>query len=222
MLIVYTFAFGIVFKAKWGVANEGHFDYATILFASLIVFNIFSETIRDSPTAITNNAGYVKKVVFPLEILPIVTLIAALVNSATSFIVMLLIMLLIGVPVHITILFFPIVIFPLVLTTLGLSFILSSIGVFLRDISHLVNHIVTVLMFTSPIFFPLDRIPMNYKKFVFLNPIGLIVEESRKVLIMGYDPDWQIVGFSTLFGVFLLFFGFYIFQKLRKGFADVL
>lgn len=222
MLIVYTFAFSVVFKSRWGLNNEGHFDFALILFVSLIVFNIFSETVKDAPTIITSNASYVKKVVFPLEILPVVSLITALINAGTSFAVMFVLMVLLGNPVHLTIIYFPAVVLPLILITLGLSYLLASIGVFLRDISQIVSHLTTILLFTSPIFFSMDRIPEMFRKFAFLNPLGLIVEESRKAVIFGHSPDWKILGYSALFGIFLLWAGFYIFQRLRKGFADVL
>jgi lipopolysaccharide transport system permease protein len=222
MLLVYTFAFSVVFKSKWGLEQEGHFDFAIILFASLIIFNIFAETIRDSPSIIIINSSYVKKVVFPLEILPIINLCAAMINATISLMIMIVMFLLVRKGISFTILYLPLVLIPLLLITLGFSYILSAIGVFLRDINQIVTHALTVLLFTSPIFFSIDRVPIMFKKFIYLNPIALIIEEARKIIIFGIEPNFIILASTTLVGFLSLCIGFFIFQKLRNGFADVL
>ncbi|MDX1959921.1 MAG: ABC transporter permease [Leptospiraceae bacterium] len=222
MLTVYTFAFSVVFKSKWGLEQEGHFDFALILFASLIVFNIFGESVKESSIIITNNASYVKKVIFPLELLPIINLLSTLVNAGTSLIIMIVMFLLLRHEIPFTIVFFPLVVIPLIFISTGISYLLASLGVFIRDIGQVVSHIVTILLFTSPIFFSIDRVPELFKKFIFLNPIGLLVEEARKVLVFGKHPDWIILGIYTIAGYLVLSIGYFVFQKLRKGFADVL
>ena len=133
MLIIYTFVFSVVFKARWGTGGESRFEFALILFAGLIVYNLFAECLTRAPALIVGNVNYVKKVVFPLEILPLVVMVAALFHSIVSLSVLLIFFVLASASLHWTIVFAPLVILPLLLTTIGLSWILASLGVFLRD-----------------------------------------------------------------------------------------
>lgn len=222
MLTIYTFVFSVVFKARWNEGSDSKTEFALVLFAGLIIFNLVSECINKSPVLILANVNYVKKVIFPLEILPVISLGAALFHTLISLVVWLLAYsIFFGIP-HLTVLLAPLVIFPLLFFILGVSWILAALGVYVRDISQFVGMAMTVLMFLSPIFYPITAIPEKYRFFIELNPISPAIEQIREVLFFGVIPDiraWLIYFSASLIVAFL---GFIWFQKTRKGFADVL
>lgn len=222
MLAIYTFIFSVVFKTRWSGGGESKIEFALVLFCGLIVFSLFSECFNRSPSLIIANVNYVKKVVFPLEILPWVALGSALFHTMISFGVWLLgYLLFFGFP-HITILLFPLVILPLLLFIMGISWSLASLGVYLRDVSQFSAIATTVLMFLSPIFFPLSALPEKYRNLLMLNPLAAPIEDTRSVMFWGKIPDMN-VWLMYLVGSFLIaWLGFFWFQKTRKGFADVL
>jgi lipopolysaccharide transport system permease protein len=163
MLAVYTFVFSVVFKARWSGGGDSKTEFALVLFAGMIVFSLFSECVNRAPNLILSNANYVKKVVFPLEILPIVNIGAALFHLLISLIVWLIFYIIFfGIP-QLTLLLFPVVLLPLILFTLGISWILASLGVYLRDVGQIVGVITTALMFLSPIFYPVTALPKEYQ-----------------------------------------------------------
>ena len=222
LLSIYTFAFSIVMKTKWGVKDEGHFDFALILFASLTIFNLFSEIIKESPMLVVSQPNFVKKVIFPLEILPIVSSLAALINLFISLVLFCIFYFITHFTLSYTLIYIPLVLFPLILISLGLSFLLASLGVFIRDIGYFMNHIITILLFTSPVFFSLESVPEKFKLIMSLNPIAYLLEDARSVMVFNKNPNWSILITYIILGFIILQFGFFCFQKLRKGFADVL
>lgn len=222
MLAIYTFVFSFVFKARWGLEHSNRYEFALVLFAGLIVYNLFSECISHAPGLILNNVNYVKKVVFPLEILPWVTLGSALFHAFISLLVLLLFLLIIDHDFSFTILFLPLIIFPFLLLIMGLSWFLASIGVFVRDINQVMNMLLTILLFMIPIFYPLSSLPDSVSNYLFLNPITLIVEQVRAVLIWGKQPNWIYLGYYSIAALFIFWSGWGWFNKTRKGFADVL
>lgn len=222
MLLVYTFFFSIVFKARWGGEGESKAEFALVLFVGLIVFNLFAECINRAPGIILANANYVKKVIFPLEILPMVNLGAACFHMLISFFVWLLCYcIFFGIPAS-TVLLFPIILLPFLLLILGISWFLASLGVYLRDVSQVTGLAVTALMFVSPIFFPITSLPEQYQRILMFNPLTLEIEMMRGALILGKAPDWlnyfQYLAITSL----IASIGFAWFQKTRKGFADVI
>lgn len=222
MLAVYTFVFSVIFKARWNVESDSRTEFALVLFAGLIVFNLFSETIIRAPSLVLNNPNYVKKVVFPLEILPMITLLSALFHGMISLGVWIIAYLtFFGFP-HATALYMPLVIFPFLLFILGLTWGLASLGVFLRDVSQFIGTILTMLMFMSPIFYPVTALPEEFRQWLYFNPLTPFVEEARKVLYWGKLPNFSLLGIMTLMSAFIAWLGFAWFQKTRKGFADVL
>jgi lipopolysaccharide transport system permease protein len=222
MLIVYTFVFSVVFKARWSGGSDSKTEFALILFSGLIVYTLFAECVNRAPSLILGNVNYVKKVVFPLEIFPIIIIFAALFHLLISLLVWLIFyVIFFGVP-HPTIILLPIVLLPLALFTMGMSWALASLGVYLRDISQIVGVLTTALMFLSPIFYPISALPVEFQTIIHLNPLTLVIESTREVLVWGNTPDvdlWLIqLGLSSA----IAWFGFAWFQKTRKGFADVL
>ena len=222
MLSVYTFIFSVVFKARWHGGSGSKTEFALILFAGLIVFNLFAECFGRAPSLIISNVNYVKKVVFPLEILPWVALGSAMFHALISLGVWLIAyLLLFGIP-HWTVLLMPFVLFPLAVFIMGMSWALSSLGVYLRDVSQFVGIITTVMMFLSPIFYPVNALPEKYRHFLLLNPLGPAIEQVREVLFWGRVPRLTEYGLYLVGMTLIAWLGFAWFQKTRKGFADVL
>ena len=223
MLLVYTFVFSVVFKARWGIgAQESRIDFAIILFVGMIIHGLFAECLNSAPGLVVSNTNYVKKVVFPLEVLPWVAMGSALFHAFISLAVWGGFYLIAFAKIHWTAIFFPIVIFPLILTSMGLAWILTSLGVFVRDIAQVIGIVTTVLMFLSPIFYPISALPEEYQKLLQINPLTFMIEEARAVLIWGRMPDWWGWALYLVASVVIACAGFWWFQKTRKGFADVL
>ncbi len=222
MLAIFTFVFTVVFEARWGIERESGSQFAVILFAGLIVHAFFSETLTRAPGVILGNANYVKKVVFPLEILPIVTLGGALFHAFVSLFILLVAFVLLNGYLHWTVVLIPVVLFPLFVLSLGAGWILASLGVYVRDIGQVTGVLSTALLFLSPIFFPINALPEPLQPWMHLNPLTFIIEQAREVLIWGRLPNWQGLGAYLLGSVAVAWLGFFWFQKTRKGFADVL
>lgn len=221
MLAVYTFFFSVIFKARWSAGSDSKTEFALVLFAGLLVFNLFAECLGRAPSLILANVNYVKKVIFPLEVLPWVSLGSAIFHTLISFCVWLVFYLVFfGVP-HLTLLLFPVVLIPLVLFTMGLSWLLASLGVYLRDVGQIISIAITVLMFLSPIFYPASALPAEYRFLLQINPLTSVIELVRDVLIWGKLPDWTTLGIATMVSGVIAWLGFAWFQKTRKGFADV-
>lgn len=226
MLSIYTFVFSVVFKVRLEPQN-GHlyddkFAFAILLFIGLILFNLFSECLSRAPGLILANVNYVKKVIFPLEILPLVSLGSALFHAGISFLVLFAFLLIMKHPIAWTVIYLPIVLLPLVLFTVGLSWILASLGVFVRDIGQFIGLILTMLLFLSPIFYPASALPESIRDYLFLNPLTLVIEQARAVILHGQPPDWSSLALYYLLALFIAGFGLAWFKKMRKGFADVL
>ncbi len=223
MLMVYTFVFSVVFKARWGAGgSDSKTEFALVLFAGLMVFNLFAECISKAPGLILANANYVKKVVFPLEILPWVSMGSAIFHFLVSLGVWLVAYLLFfGLP-YWQILLLPIVLLPLVLFVMGLSWALASLGVYLRDIAQVIGVLITTLMFLTPIFYPASSLPPAYQTLIFLNPLTAPIEMVRDLMYWGKLPNVMLLATSALGALACSCLGFAWFQKTRKGFADVL
>lgn len=222
MLSVYTFVFSVVFKARWNGATESKSEFAIVLFAGMIVYSLFAETINRAPALIVSNVNYVKKVVFPLEILPLVALGSALFHTAVSTLVWMLFYGAIHGSLHWTSVFFPLILLPLVMFTLGLSWFLASLGVYLRDVAQTVSIFTSIMMFLSPVFFSIASVPESIRPFMNANPLTFIIEQGRDVLIWGNTPAWPAYILFSLAGITTAWLGFAWFQKTRKGFSDVL
>ncbi|MGR2768016.1 ABC transporter permease [Photobacterium ganghwense] len=223
MLAVYTFVFSVVFNTKWGegaTGNKG--EFALLLFSGLIIFNYFSEVVNRAPSLILSHSNYVKKVVFPLEVLPWVSALSALFNFFTSLLVWIVFYLYINGLPHITAIELPLILIPLVLLVLGISWFLSALGVYLRDIGQLIGIALTMVMFLSPIFYPLSALPIEYRSYLELNPIAPLIEAIRNIMYLGQSLNMIDYIFYTVYSFVIALLGFVFFQKTRKGFADVL
>lgn len=222
MLAVYTFVFGIIFENRWQGASESKLELAAILFSGLLVFNFFAECVNRSPQLMLENSNYVKRVVFPLNILPIVVMGSALFHAAMSVAVLFVFMAISMGTLPWTIIFLPLVFTPLVLLVLGITWALSALGVYFRDIQHGIGVLLSALLFLSPIFYPMSALPLSVQPYIFVNPMAFIIEQVRSVVIWGSLPDWSGLVLYTGIASFVAWLGFVSFERTRTGFADVL
>lgn len=220
MLAVYTIAFGMILKARWGFSGST-VDYALMLFAGLIVFNLFSEILTKSTMLIIGQPNFVKKVVFPLELLPVITVFTALVHAFIGIVVWLLgYQLLVGTP-KLTIFFVPLILLCFLPVLLGVGWLLSSIGVIFRDISQITGMLNHVLLFLTPIFFSIDAAPPMLQKFLLLNPLTFIVEQFRLVLFYGEIPMFKGLTIYCMLATLFAWVSFVLFSRLRPYFANM-
>lgn len=223
MLAIYTFVFSEIFRMRWGAGLDHPLDFALMLFTGMIMFGFISELITRAPTLVTGNPNLVKKILFPLEILAPVALISGMFQLIVGLALLLVTYSLSkGTPPPATAFLFPVVAVPMFLLTLGLIWFVSSLGVFIRDISQMVGPILMMAMFLSPIFYPITAIPERFRPFFYLNPLTFLVEQARNVLIIGTTPDWGQLAVFCGFSVLVCYLGFVWFQFTRRGFADVL
>jgi len=221
--MVYTFVFSVVFKARWGAGGEESKTlFAVVLFVGMIVHGLFAEVLNRAPSLILANVNYVKKVIFPLEILPVISMGVALFHTFVSLLVLLVAFFLFNGYLNWTALFFPLVFFPLVIFTLGLAWMLASLGVFLRDVGQTIGIVTMVMMFLSPVFYPVTALPEQFRPWLMANPLTFIIEQARAVLIWGQLPEWSGLTIYTFVAIAFACAGYAWFQKTRKGFADVL
>lgn len=225
MLALYTFVFSTVFEARWGTGaateSASLLEFALPVFSGLIAFNLFAETANAAPGLILNHTSYVKRVVFPLEVLPVAKFLASAVQAACSVLI-----LLTAVAwdrgASWTWLYIPLMFVPIGLFTIGIAMFLASLGVFIRDIGNVVGVVTTMLMFLSPVFFPLSRLPKSIEPVLWLNPLSPMIENFRHCAVDGLPPDWAAWCVSSLIGLAFMLAGYTWFHKLKSAFADVL
>ena len=222
MLAVYAFVFSVVFQARWSTGGESNTEFVLLLFTGLIVYSLFAECINRAPNLILSRVNYVKKVVFPLEVLSWVSLGVALFQMSMSLSVLLLFCGLSRSSLHWSVILFPLIITPLALVVLGVSWFLASVGVFVRDVGHASGAVTSLMLFLTPVFYPVSALPETYRPLLYLNPLTFIVEQARDVLIAGKSPSWYGLGVYFLCSVVVAWLGLTWFECTRKGFADVL
>jgi lipopolysaccharide transport system permease protein len=222
MLAIYTIVFSVAFKARWGTGEESKVAFAIVLFSGMIVHSFFAECLSRAPSLITSHPHYVKKVVFPLEMLSWMALFSAFLHFLVSFSVLLGFCLAAGVTVHVGVLFTPIIIFPLILMILGFSWIFASLGVYLRDLSQIIGIVTTIALFLAPIFYPIEALPEEYRPLLTWNPIALPVMQLRDLMLWDKPILWDKWATSLGIGLLICQIGYWWFQKSRRGFADVL
>lgn len=222
LLLVYTFVFSEVFNARWGTQVTSKTDFALALFTGITIYNLFSEVVTRSPTLIIAHASYVKKIIFPLETLPAIAIGSASIQMIVSIATIIGINFALNGSFSPAIVALPLILLPYALFIAGLSWLLAALGVYIRDISQSVSLITSVSMFLSPVFYPISALPEKYQPWLHLNPLTLIIEESRKVILWNALPDWISLAKYSVASALLAAFGFFWFQRSRKGFADVL
>lgn len=222
MLAIYTILFNTIFQARWNTGSDSKTEFALVLFIGMIVHGIFAEVLTRVPSVIIANPSYVKKVVFPLEILAWVMMGSNLFHALISLIVWIVFYLIVNLTLQWTVIFLPLVLAPLVLFAMGIAWFLSSLGVYVRDTAQVTGVISTIMLFLSPVFYPVTRLAEPYQTLLYINPLTFIIEQSRDVLMWGRLPDLSGLGIYYVVSVIAAWAGFIWFQKTRRGFADVL
>lgn len=224
MLAVYTFVFGIIFKARWGVdvLDDNRTAFPLIMFCGMTLFNLFSESANSSGNLIISHTSFVKKVIFPLELLPLCTVATAFCFGLAWFLLLLLGAFIFLDSMTWTLILLPLTLIPLLLLTCGISFIIAAFGVYLRDIPQIVAVVTQILFFMTPIFYPVSLVPERLQWVLHINPLTPVVEETRKLLLYGQQPDYLTCLWVFLLSLVIFQLGFACFSKMKKGFADVL
>jgi lipopolysaccharide transport system permease protein len=223
LLAIYTLVFSVVFKARWGTGEpESRTQFAILLFVGMIVHSLFSETLIRAPSLILTNVSYVKKIVFPLEILPVMAMGTSVFHALVSVLVLAGALVLLNGFLPWTAVFLPLVLLPLIVFSLGLAWALASLGVFLRDVAQPIGLAMTILLFASPVFYPVSALPEYVRPWLILNPLTFIIEQARAVLIYGQLPHAAGLLLYSLISLVIAWVGYAWFQKTRKGFANVL
>ncbi|MES2949189.1 MAG: ABC transporter permease [Pseudomonadota bacterium] len=223
MLGVYSFVFVGVFRASWpGSPKGGGLEFALQVFAGLLVFNLFAEVAGKAPNLVVDQPNLVKKVVFPIELLSWVTVLSGLFHLLISVGTLLVVLVLVRGSVPVTALALPLVLLPFLPFLLGLGWFFSAIGVYVRDVGPVMSMVVSLTMFMSPIFYSVASLDAEWRFWMNLNPMTLIIEQVRTVLLQGLWPAWDALGIYALIACLFAVVGATFFQLTRKGFADVL
>lgn len=221
-LLLYTFLFSIVLKVRLGTSGSTS-NYALYLMTGLIPWSAFAESIARSTTVILENPNLVKRVVFPLEILPLVAVISAYLSQMLALGILLVVATIYLGTIHPTILFLPVVSFSLILFSAGLSWLLSSLGVYLRDTKHMISLVLSAWMYATPIVYPVSALPESFRwYFATLNPMYGIVNDFRRIILDGQPPEWSSYALYTSIGIAFWFAGYYFFSKTKKSFIDII
>lgn len=224
LLVVYGFVFSYLFPPRWAATgNAADIPFAILLFAGIMIHQYMAESLMRAPTTILDQTNYVKKVVFPLEILVPTNIGSYLFVFAIQWLLLLITTIFITHEVHFWAFVWPFTVFiPFFLMMVGLSWILAAIGVYIRDISHMMSLIIMVMLFLSPVLYPIDVFPSIIRPLVYLNPQSFPIEQLRQLLIYGQSPDWHGTLIYAGVSLFVFWFGYVFFALFKKGFADVI
>jgi len=221
MIAIFTLIFSGIFKARFG-ASSSQWDYALYLFCGLLPWNAFQESLQLSSSTIVSHANLVKRVVFPLETLPVSICVAALTNQLFGTLVLIIAVIILRREVHATIVFLPLVLLPQLIATCGISWLVASLGVFVRDIVQGIALVLMAWMYLTPIIYPESLVPASYRAMVNLNPFTALIRNYRRFLLEGMAPDWAGLAYFTAFAGLTFLLGYWWFARTRKNFADVI
>lgn len=221
-LSIFTFFFGVIFKMRWAGSDGSLGDLALVLFVGITLYNFLAECLNRAPGLILGHQNYVKNVIFPLEMLPAVMVASAVLTLSATLLIILLLQATVGSGLSWTAVLLPLIVLPLVLVALGLSWFLSALGVYIRDIQQLVVPLVQLLMFISPVFYPISHLPESVRFWLKLNPLSWVIEQTRGMVLFGQLPPWESYLLCLGASLLIALLGAYWFARTRKGFADVL
>jgi lipopolysaccharide transport system permease protein len=222
MLIIYTFVFSEIFKAKWNIDTGNKFEFAMVLFCGLCIYNMFSDVLNRSTSLIEINQNYVKKVVFPIEFMPVVITFSALFNCVISIGVLIAANYILTRHVYLMALFTPLILLPHIIFCIGIAFFMSAISVYLKDMASLASIIAMIGMYISPVFFPLSAVPGKFRFVCMLNPMTYSIENMRNILLYGTMPNLKYFCVTLVASFVIYLVGQWIFMRAKSGFADLL
>ena len=222
MLVVYTIAFGSILKGRWPQAGGTHAEFGLVIFVGIFVHGFFGECFTRAPRLMLENANYVKRVVFPLDILPWTMVLSAVFHLAMNVLVFCLLSLLVYQQLSPLVVLLPLVLAPLLLLTVAVSWVVSSLGVYLRDIAQVAPVVATAMFFLSSAIIPVEAVPEQYRLVFHLNPLTFFIDQARAVALWDRQPDWAGLGLYALGGLAAVFVAHAWFRRTSRGFADVL
>ncbi len=220
-MILYTFVFSMVLKVRFG-DDPSTSSFALYLMAGLLPWSALAEAVSRASKLILESPNLVKRVVFPLEVLPFTLAVSALLSEVVAFALLLGAIVLFTGHLHLTIVFLPLVVLSQFMFIAGVSWMLASMGVFVRDLPHLIALGLSAWMYATPIVYPATSMPKNFQWLLWINPMAGIVGDYRRVLLQGLAPDWISYAGYTAAAVCLWICGFYFFHKTKRSFADVM
>jgi lipopolysaccharide transport system permease protein len=220
-IAIFTFIFAGIFNARFGTRGTP-WDYALYLFCGLLPWTMFQETLQHSSTTIITHANLVKRVVFPLETLPVAQALSSLGNQMFGTLALVVATVIVRHELHLTILWLTALLIPQLLFTLGAAWLVASLGVFLRDIVQGITLLLMAWMYLTPIIYPESIVPERYRPFINLNPFTALVRSYRRIFLEGLAPDWSSLAYFTAAALLLFIFGYWWFAKTRRNFADVI
>jgi lipopolysaccharide transport system permease protein len=221
MIGIFTLIFSGIFGARFGT-DGGHLGFAIYLFCGMLPWIAFSDGVQRAATAIPENVNLVKRVVFPVEALPVNVALSGIVQQLIGTTVLLVAS---GVFLHrlpLTIGLMPVLLIPQLLATIGLGWLMASLGVFIRDMPQFNQLFFSTWMYLTPILYPESQIPPKYQWMIQFNPMAPLVRSYRRVLLEGRVPDWRGLGVTMLFALICFGLGYWWFERTKKAFADVL
>jgi lipopolysaccharide transport system permease protein len=221
MIAIFTFIFAGIFGARFGASGSA-WDFALYLFCGLLPWTAFQETVQHSSQTVVAHANLVKRVVFPLEILPVALALTALATQMFGTLALLFAALIIRGELHATLLWLPVVILPQLIATLGLAWLVASLGVFLRDIVQGIGLLLTAWLYLTPIIYPESVVPERFRPLIRANPFTHLIRSYRRIILEGAMPDWRGLAYFTAFALVCFIFGYWWFARTRKNFADVI
>lgn len=221
MIVIFTIIFSGIFGARFGNA-PGHLSFAVYLFCGMLPWIAFSEGVQRATNSLLDNINLVKRVVFPMEALPVNLALAAVITQLLGTIVLLVTHLLLARQLHVTVLLLPLLLIPQLMATVGLGWLMASLGVFLRDMPQINQLALLAWMYLTPIFFPENLIPPGYDWLIKYNPMAPLIRSYRRILLEGQMPDWRGLSFTLAFAVVCFVIGYWWFQRTKKAFADLL
>jgi lipopolysaccharide transport system permease protein len=222
LMLMYTFVFSVIFQMRWGTGSgESKVIFAQALFTGLLLHTLLADTLSITPNTILANQNLVKKIVFPLEILPVVSVLASFANMLLALLILIVSCYLTGINPGPELLYLPLILLPFLILCLGLAWLLSAFGTYIRDIQVVTTLLSTLLLFSSPVLYPIEVVPEVYRPYMNLNPLTIIISETRAVLLEGGEPNLAGLGYYLLISLGFTTLGFFTFQNLKKGFADV-
>ncbi len=222
MLLVYTFVFSFIFKVRWGTGDASNTNFALNLFVGILIHAFFAECTNRAPSLMADNINYVKKVVFPLWVLPVVLVVSSLFHMLVGFLVLFGCVLIFLDQLYLTTLLIPLLFLPFILMVAGTTWLFSALGVYLRDLSQVLPVISTVMLFLAPVFYPITALPEAFQHYLYLNPLTYIIDESRNLILLGRLPNFEYLAYFYTVSILLALSGWSFFKKTKQGFADVL
>jgi lipopolysaccharide transport system permease protein len=220
-IATFTLIFAGIFGARFGTSGSG-WEFALYLFCGVLPWTAFQEAVQISSQKIVSQANLVKRVVFPLEILPVAQTLASLANQLFGTIALVILALIIQRTLHPTILWLPVLVLPQLLVTFGAAWLVASLGVFLRDIVQGIALLLMVWMYLTPIIYPETIVPERFRPFINANPFTSLIRSYRNIMLEGTQPDWRGLAYFTGFALIVFVFGYWWFARTRKNFADVI